>query len=121
MTEIQILAAIRDSNGHMEYLQILNMNLSEDKPHPRADKSLIKRMISDGLLRGDARPDSVISVTDAGLLRLRESEQLQVNKKEHKSNAPHKWINNIGKVCAFIAALAGFLASVLAIIEFFLG
>lgn len=70
MTEKQILTAVKNNGGHIEYTQLLSMNLSESKPRPRADKALIGILIRDGFLLGQAKASVLISITDAGELRL---------------------------------------------------
>ena len=92
MTELQILTAIRNNQGHISFTGLLNQNLTESKPDPRRDKVLIKQLIKSGHIAGCARAYGTLTLTDAGFSRLehlkKESnlnhEQEQLRKKDYK-------------------------------------
>ena len=91
MTELQILNATKNSRGHIGYTKLLDLNRTEDQPSPSSDKALIKRMVSEGLLRGSVGAFAMINITEKGLLRLSELQQLQqADQEAHEQSAKEK-------------------------------
>ena len=73
MTELQILSAVKNHNGSMEYTELLNLDLTDPIRDPLADKTRIEQMIKNELLEGDAQPYHIISISDKGRLHLQNS------------------------------------------------
>lgn len=113
MTDFQILSAIKNSGGSMEYTALLNLNMTDTNRDSLADKARINEMIKAKLLSGKTESFCLISISDAGRLHLQNAYYLEEQKKkfaedsaqnETKKNK-HDWILTIGG--AFIAGLIG--------------
>lgn len=120
MTEIQILSAIKNHDGSMEFTELLNLNMTDANRDPIADRSRIEQMIKDKLLEGKADANCVISISDKGRLHLQNSYYLEEQNKKFaedtaKSKAKknrHDWYLAIGS--AIIAGLIGLLFELIA-------
>lgn len=113
MTEFQILSAIKNNDGSIEYTALLNLNMTDTKRDTLADKERIKKMISKGLLKGKADAFCQITITNRGRLHLQNAYYLEEQKQKFaKDNAKneakknrHDWWLAIGG--AFVAGLIG--------------
>lgn len=119
MTELQILSAIKNNGGSIEFTSLLNLNMTDTKRDILADKARIKQMIEKGLLEGKADAFSYVSISDRGRLYLQNAQYLEEQQQklanytaqnEAKKNR-HDW---------YIAIISGLIAGLIGIVaEFF--
>ena len=120
MTDLQILNAVKNNNGSIEYTALLNQSLTDAYIDGSADKARISKLIEAGLLAGETRAFCSISITDEGRLRLQgEYYSEEQNKKLAKKAANdktnerrHEWHIAFGS--AFFAGLIGLAFEVVA-------
>lgn len=113
MTELQILSAIKNNGGSIEYTSLLNLSMTDTNRDTLADKALIERMIGAKLLKGQTDAFSHISITDKGRLHLQDAYYLEKQKQKFAEDAAqneakknrHDWGLAIGG--AIIAGLIG--------------
>lgn len=115
MTEFQILSAIKNNGGSIEYTALLNLNSIDPNPDPSADKARINQMIANKLLRGKTDAYCLISITDSGRLYLQDAcyVEQQNNKLAHdraneiSNQKRHDWVMMaVGAVVAGAVGLA---------------
>ena len=75
MTELQILNAVNNNGGSIDYVGLLNLGLTDPVRSSVADKRLIEKMIKDQILSGKTEAYSLITFGRDGRLRLRELQQ----------------------------------------------
>ena len=120
MTEFQILSAIKNNGGSIEYTALLNLNITDTNRDGLADKARIEQMIKDDLLKGKTDAYCHISITDPGRLYLQNAYYLEEQNKKladdtAKNKAKkkkHDWWLAIGG--AIIAGLIGFAFELIA-------
>lgn len=120
MTEIQILSAIKNKGGSIEYTDLLNLNMTDTNRDTIADEVRIKKMISDKLLEGNAKEFCYISISDSGRLHLQNSCYLEEQNQKLAEDATrnetkkkrHDWSLALGS--AFFAGLIGLLFELIA-------
>lgn len=124
MTELQILTAVKNHNGTIDYVELLNLNLTEPNRDPIADKERIEQMIKDGLLSGSVGANSSIHISKHGRRFLQdayyanESENKAANEKANETRKNY-WRNlKVTILGALISALVGFLFNALAFFLF---
>lgn len=113
MTEFQILSALKNNNGSMEFTELINLNITDVNRDALADQARIKQMIDDKLLVGKADAFCNISISDIGRLHLQnscnfEEQEKKLAKERAKNQAKknrHDWSLAIGS--AVIAGLVG--------------
>lgn len=118
MTDIQILTAVKNNGGSINYVDLLNLNLSEAYRDPRADKCRINKLIESKYLSGKTEAHSTISITNKGRLFLQESYYLedQTNKLDQKHSAEkakekhHDW--RVALIGAIVGSLGGIILDV---------
>ena len=115
MTEYQILSALKNNGGSMEFTALLNLNMTDTHRDGIADEERIKNMIKDKLLRGNAEAFGVISITKPGRLHLQNAQYLndkakqisnEASDKEAKQNRNNWLMTVVGAVIAGIVGLA---------------
>lgn len=122
MTEFQILSAVKNSNGSMEFTALLNLNVTDTHRDFSADEARIGQMIGDKLLKGRAEANCLISITKEGSLFLQNAYHLEEQKKKLAEKAAkkeadkkrHDWGLAIGS-----AFIAGFIGLAFELIAFF--
>lgn len=77
MTELQILSAIKNSGGSIQYTALLSLNVSDTHQDALADKARIEKMIEDKLLSGKTEAYCSISITNPGRLHLQNAAYLE--------------------------------------------
>lgn len=75
MTDLQILSAVRDNGGSMEYTALLNLGLSYPNHDSLADKARIEKLIKDKCLSGETEAYSAIALKRPGRLYLQALQQ----------------------------------------------
>ena len=75
MTELQILNAVNNNGGSIDYVGLLNLGLTDPVCSSVADKRLIEKMIQGQILSGKTEAYSLITFGRDGRLRLRELQQ----------------------------------------------
>lgn len=125
--EYEILSYIRKKKV-VPVLDVLNTFLAQGKE--QLNEAVLQNSLRNGLIEKTWSNQSFsscsVKITPKGILELSKEyesrlQQCEVDKKERKRNKPKQWIKNIGKICVFVAGLASFLASLVAIAEFFSG
>ena len=118
MTDIQILTAVKNNNGSIKYVDLLNLNLSDAYRDPSADKCRINKLIGDKYLKGNTEAHGTISITDNGRLFLQDSYYLEEQNKKLDENASNEkarekrhdwWVALIGAV---VGSLSGIILDV---------
>ena len=69
MTELQILSAIRNNGGHMNYLDLMNLGITDPNWMPNADRQRIRQLIDSKVLSGKTEAYGSITFGEAGFLR----------------------------------------------------
>lgn len=113
MTEFQILSAVKNNGGSIEYTALINLNISDVNRDGLADKARIEQMLNKGLLKGKADAYCHISISDEGRLYLQDACNLEDQNKKLAEDVTrnkakkkrHDWQLAIGG--AFIAGLIG--------------
>ena len=113
MTEFQILSAVKNNGGSMDYTALINLNMTDANRDALADQARIKQMIRDKLLEGRADAFCQISISDVGRLHLQNACNLEEQEKKLSDKAAkkesdkkrHDWGLAIGS--AVIAGLVG--------------
>ncbi len=72
MNELQILSAVKNNGGSIDYVTLLNIGLSDPEHDALADRDLIRELIDAQILSGNPGANSTISFGKEGRLRLRE-------------------------------------------------
>ena len=75
MTELQILNAVKNNGGSIEFTALLNLGKTDLTWEPVADQQMIEQLIGGKVLSGKAESYSTISFGKKGLLRLRDLQQ----------------------------------------------
>lgn len=75
MTELQILSAVKNNGGSMNYVELLNLGLTDPVRDSIADKQLIEKLIREKILSGETEAYSRITFGKEGRLRLRDLQQ----------------------------------------------
>lgn len=124
MTELQILSAVKNNGGVIQYTELLSLNLSDEYQDPQADKARIVKMINEGLLSGTAEAYSCICITATGRMHLQNATYLEKqNKKLTKDASKHEAKKNrhdwyLAIVGALIAAIVGLVFEILSYLLF---
>lgn len=88
MTEHQILLSIRKNKCSIGYLELLNQNLTEDFPDPKADKARIRHLISENCVSGSLKSGGRLYLEPKGMARLdqmqQELDKLNNNRANHE-------------------------------------
>ena len=113
MTELQILSAVKNSGGSIQYTALLSLNASDTHLDPIADKERIDEMIEKKLLSGKTEAYYNISITKEGRMYLQNAAYLEDQNKKLAQDAAknkakqnrHDWYLALGG--AFIAGLIG--------------
>ena len=120
MTNLQILTAVKNNNGTIGFVDLLNLSLAEPNRDPIADEDRIKQMIKDGLLTGEVGAYSQIHISKYGRRFLQDScyaseeEQKAADKISQEACDNHRRNLKTTILGALISALAGFLFNALA-------
>lgn len=124
--EFEILKFIKDRR-----MVRWSLVLNSFDPETKINKvnSSLKNLLKDGLIektwKPERPPECTIKLTYDGILELSQAEanrpsaDLQIDHQQHESHEPNQRNHLIKKVCCFVASAVAFLASVLAIIEYF--
>ena len=113
MTELQILNAIKNNGGHMDYVSLMNLGKADTIWSPNADKQRIRQLINAQILTGDIEAQGTIRFGDVGYLRLQDLQQIEEKnaqqaakeENEKKSQHRHEW------AIAIFSTLGGALLS----------
>ena len=103
MTELQILSAIKNNGGTIDYAQLINLGRTDTGWDPVTDKRLIQKLIQQQILSGKTDAYSTITFGTKGLLRYKELKQLEDDlanqvadkKSEKNSNRRFQLLNTI--------------------------
>lgn len=115
MTELQILSAVKNNGGCIEYVSLLNLNITDTNRDALADKARIENLISSKLLKGKAEAYCTITITDEGRLYLQDADYLEEQDKKLSEQATsdkakenrHEWyLTIVGGLIAGIIGLA---------------
>lgn len=88
MTNFQILTAIRNNGGSIEFTRLMDVGLSDPDLDPKSDKQRIQHLISQGCISGDTKAYSRISMLPKGTALLDSMNHKRDNADEQaKSNA----------------------------------
>ena len=88
MTELQILSAVKNSGGSIQYTALLSFNASDTHLDPIADKERIDEMIEKNLLSGKTEAYCNISITKEGRMYLQNAAYLEdISKQRDKEYA----------------------------------
>lgn len=122
MTDIQILSAIKNNGGSMDFVSVLNLNITDNNRDALADKSRIEKMINDKLLEGKTNAHCQIVITDAGRQFLQDQyyleEQRQKDAQEAaKDKADQKRRNRFLCATTIISLVIAALAVAIAFVE----
>ena len=120
MTELEILTAVKNSADPIDYVQLLNLGKTETNWDPSTDEVLIKKLLKSKLLNGELKAYSIITLSDAGALRLLELHQQIENAKQQADNEAkqrrndyrHDWA--VAIVSCFAGAILGVLGTLFA-------
>ena len=113
MTNKQILSALKNNNGCMEYTALLNLNITDTCRDPLADEARIEQLLKDNLLNGKADAYCHISITKKGRLYLQDTAYFEDHNKQLADKAAndnakkniHEWRLTVGG--ALISGIVG--------------
>lgn len=119
MTELQILSAIKNNNGNINYVDLLNLGLTDSIRDPLADRDLIRQLIRTNVLSGSAEAHGTIAFGKNGRLRLRELEKnaedaikhAKDHAEERRNDKRHDW--TVALVSVAIGAILGSICTLL--------
>ena len=111
MTELQILSAIKNNGGSMEYTTLINQNLTDSNRDGLADTARIEQMIKDGLLEGKTEAYCHISITKPGRLYLQDAYKAaeEERKKQAEQKRQQRFDNKISVASLLIPLVTFFL------------
>lgn len=120
MNELQILSAVKNNGGSIDYVTLLNIGLSDPAHDTLSDRDLIHKLIDAQILSGNPGANSTISFGKEGRLRLQEIQQLQQKSAEEAAQAAkekrvlrrHNWL--VATIGAAIGSILGSLLTLLA-------
>lgn len=115
MTEFQILSALKNNGGCMEYTALLNQNMTDTNRDPSADEARISQMIKDKLLEGKAEAYHNISITKYGRMFLQDALQA-INEKlkdQAKQEKQQSFDNKISVASVLIPLVTFFLGIII--------
>lgn len=85
MTEIQILSAIENNGGCIDYVELLNIGKADPKWEPEVDRELVEVLLQAGTIKGKAEAFGAIAFGRCGRLRLRELEEHEDNVRKQRA------------------------------------
>lgn len=119
MTELQILNAVKNNGGSIEFTALLNLGKTDLTWEPVADQQMIERLIGDKALSGKTESYSTITFGKKGLLRLRELQQSKYDSDQKlaydvaKDNRQRKHEWQMAVATAVLSSLGTVLAQVM--------
>ena len=125
MTELQILNAVKNNGGSIDFAYLLNLGKTDRIWEPIADKKLIEELITEKVLAGNTGGFSTISFGENGLLRLRDLQNAEYDSYQKLANETSKesrqWKHDWQM--AFATAILSSIGTVLAqiVIQLFFG
>ena len=75
MTELQILNAVKNNGGFIDYAKLINLGMTDSVWQPITDHQLIVKLIDSHILSGKAEAYGTITFGKDGHLRLRDLQQ----------------------------------------------
>lgn len=125
MTELQILNAVKNNGGSIDFTALLNLGKTDLTWEPIADQQMIEKLIVGKVLSGKAEAYSTISFGKKGLTRLRDLKQskydsdqkLAYDAAKDSRQRKHEWQMVIAT--AVLSSLGTVLAQVM--LQLFLG
>ena len=115
MTELQILSAIQNNGGSIEFTDLLNQGLTDPKPDPTSDKLRLKRLLSAKYISGKLGAYEWLYLTPEGIARLDQMQQELQKQDDDRSYAAAQTRKQ--KSFDFISSLVGaVLGAILTII-----
>lgn len=126
MTDIQILNAVKNNNGSIQYTELLNQSLTDAYIDGSADKERINNLIKSGLLEGETRAYCSISLKPEGRLYLQEkhySDEQEQKIADYTANENAKKSKQDWQIAVFSAiggaVISGLVGFVFQAISFF--
>ena len=116
MTELQILSAVKNNGGSIDFAELINHGKTDTGWEPTADQALINKLIDAKVLSGKTEAHSTITFGKEGLLRLRDLQQAadnlskQMTDKQSEKNADRRFQLFNTLLGAVIGAVATLLA-----------
>ena len=86
MTELQILNAVKNNGGSIDFIELLNMGKTDSSLDSIADKRLIEKLIKSEVLSGRTEAYALITFGKDGNLRLRDLQQSANDLADHMAN-----------------------------------
>lgn len=90
MTEFEILTVLKERNGSIEYVELLNIGRTGQVHDTFTNEDLIKKLLSDRVLAGNADAYGYIRFGAKGRLRLQQLEQLRQKEAEDAAKASNE-------------------------------
>lgn len=72
MTELQILSAVKNNGGYIDFAELINHGKTDIGWEPKTDQYQIEKLIEANVLSGKPEPFTTISFGKAGLLRYKD-------------------------------------------------
>lgn len=119
MTEFQILSAVHNSGNSIGYVDLLNQDLTDQRPDPCSDKLRIEALIAKGCLSGSLCACGRITLEPPGIalldqLQQAEEQQNKVSKADAKNKRDQVALSLFSAAAgAAFTLLADFLVSLL--------
>ena len=86
MTELQILNAVKNNGGSIDFVELLNMGKTDSSLDSFADKRLIEKLIKSEVLSGRTEAYALITFGKEGHLRLSDLQQSANDLADHMAN-----------------------------------
>ena len=117
MTNLQILTAVKNHNGCIGFVDLLNCGLTEPCHDPNADKRRIKDLIKEGYLSGKTDAFSNIVLEDKGRIFLQDAYYSSEKEKQiayDSANESAKKYRQELKVSAISAIISAIVSAIIA-------
>ena len=90
MTELQILNAVKNNGGSIDFAYLINLGKTDRTWEPLTDRRLIEKLISEKVLSGNTGGFATISFGENGLLRLRDLQNAEYDSYQKLTNETSK-------------------------------
>ena len=115
MTDYQILSAVKNNGGTIDYVKLLNLGLSDPFYDPLADKQRIETLIKKNYISGKTDGFASISLTNEGRKHLQTLQHLE---KTNKNRTKKETLKKSKKIMfeIFLVVLGAILSYVFSFI-----
>lgn len=109
MTELQILCALKNAGGSMQYTDLLNLGLADPVHDPKSDRKRIVHLKELGEISGELKAYQRLEITSKGIARLdtKKQELDKIIEERTYESANQRRQNELSLLSAFLVAAFG--------------